>query len=156
PSPARLTMLLRNSRRGNRASPLVGSSRTSTCGSPARGRARPTRAGPPLAGDDSLAGGVTRTRAAGDRWRALNARGGEGGREPADVGGGHPVVEARLLGAVADARAEVEGVVPAVVAEDGGPPAVGLDLAGEQAEGGGFAGPVVAEQGEDRPGGDLE
>ena len=79
----------------------------------------------------------------------LEAVGVEAGGEPADFGGGHPFVERRSLGEVADAAADFEAGGAAIEAEDADVAGGGFGEAEHEADGGRFAGAVFAEEGED-------
>ena len=76
----------------------------------------------------------------------LEAVGVETGRKPADFGGGHPFVERRPLGQVADAAADFEAVAAAVEAQHADFAGGGFGEAEHQADGGRLAGAVFAQQ----------
>ena len=65
---------------------------------------------------------------------------------------GEVLVDGGVLPRQADLRAERRGVLHHVQADDAGGAAVGLEQRGEDADGGGLAGPVGSEQAEDGPG----
>src|SRR5262249_30354101 len=69
---------------------------------------------------------------------------------------GHVLVEAQLAGQVGNEPAGGDAIVPAIVAVDGGVAAGGAKEAEEEAEGGGLAGAVGAEQTNDLARGDVE
>ena len=116
-------MLSRNSRRTITSRPEVGSSRTSSAGSAARARASATLARIPFDRCLDLAAEAGRLEAldqAADtgpgRPAARPGLGVEAGGEPADLGDGHPVVEARLT----RARSRPAGGPPAPAASGRG------------------------------------
>ena len=85
----------------------------------------------------------------------LEAVGVEAGGEPADFGGGHPVVHRGSLGEVADAAADREAVAAAVEAENADFAVGRFGEAEHETDGCGFAGTVLAEQAKTTPGGTV-
>ena len=78
------------------------------------------------------------------------------GGEPANLLDGHPLVEREPLGHVAHAAANLQPLRGAVQAQHFALPAVRLGQAQEDADGCRLARPVLAQQGEDRPGGHFQ
>src|SRR5205814_700758 len=78
------------------------------------------------------------------------------GSEPSDFADGHPVKKLRPLGDVADLVSQWNRVVPAILAKNRRRTFVSGKQASEHFDGRRFAGPIVAEQGVDRAGRDIE
>ena len=80
------------------------------------------------------------------------AGGVEAGGEPADLIDGHPVVQRGFVGHVADGATDVAALGLGGEAEDLGGAGGGWDESHEEGDGGGFAGSVFAEEGDDASG----